>query len=89
MAVCAGSGGDFIEDAKRMGADAFLTGEIDHHEALLARSLGLFTIAAGHYHTERPVLTAIRGYLGKCFKKDGICDIIIQIADEEPAFSLL
>ena len=38
------------------GADAYITGEMKHHQALDARFLGLNVIEAGHYETERVVL---------------------------------
>ncbi len=56
VAVLGGSGGDTIYSAKAVGADALVTGEIRHHQALEAGVLGLAVIEAGHYETERVVL---------------------------------
>lgn len=36
------------------GADAYVTGELKHSEALLARDAGLTVVAAGHFETEAP-----------------------------------
>lgn len=52
VAVCGGAGGDFIEEVFHSGAQAYVTGDISHHEALLAAELGLTLIAAGHFETE-------------------------------------
>ncbi len=65
LAVCGGSGSDFILNAARKGADAYLTGDIKYHEAQLAHELGLIIIDAGHFHTEKIILPVIRDYLVK------------------------
>ncbi|MBQ8953727.1 MAG: Nif3-like dinuclear metal center hexameric protein, partial [Clostridia bacterium] len=52
VAVLGGAGGDFYEEAMALGADAFVTGEVKHHEALAACAQGLCMIEAGHYETE-------------------------------------
>lgn len=52
VAVCGGAGGDFIKEVYSYGADAYVTGDIDHHEFLLAEELGITLVAAGHFETE-------------------------------------
>lgn len=56
VAVLGGSGGSFIREAAAAGADAYVTGDLGYHDALLAGSLGLTTIDAGHAATELPAL---------------------------------
>ena len=56
VAVLGGSGGSFIREAAASGAHAFVTGDVDYHDALLAESLGLTVIDAGHAATELPSL---------------------------------
>jgi dinuclear metal center YbgI/SA1388 family protein len=56
VAVLGGSGGSFIREAAASGADACVTGDVDYHDALLAESLGLTVIDAGHAATELPSL---------------------------------
>jgi dinuclear metal center YbgI/SA1388 family protein len=56
VAVLGGSGGTFIPEAAASGAHAFVTGDVDYHDALLAESLGLTVIDAGHAATELPSL---------------------------------
>jgi len=56
VAVLGGSGGSFIPEAAASGADAYVTGDIDYHDALLAESLGLSVVDAGHAATELPSL---------------------------------
>ena len=59
VAVLGGSGGSFIPEVAAAGADAYVTGDIDYHDALLAESLGLTAIDAGHAATELPSLAPL------------------------------
>lgn len=52
VAVVGGAGGEYAGAAADCGADAFVTGEVRHHEAIEARMRGLALYEAGHYHTE-------------------------------------
>jgi len=56
VAVLGGSGGSFIPEAAASGAHAYVTGDVDYHDALLAEPLGLTVIDAGHAATELPSL---------------------------------
>ena len=53
LAVVPGSGRSMISEAKSTGADAFLTGDIGHHEGLDAVDMGMCVIDAGHYGLEQ------------------------------------
>ena len=53
LAVVGGSGGSLVSLAFQKGADLLLTGDIGHHHALEAESLGIALIDAGHFHTEK------------------------------------
>ena len=56
LAVLGGSGGSFIPEVAASGADAYVTGDLDYHDALLAKALGLAAVDAGHAATELPSL---------------------------------
>ena len=56
IAVLGGSGSSFIPEVAASGARAYVTGDVDYHDALLAESLGLTVIDAGHAATELPLL---------------------------------
>ena len=56
VAVLGGSGGSFVREAALSDVDAYVTGDLDYHDALLAESLGLVAIDAGHAATELPSL---------------------------------
>jgi dinuclear metal center YbgI/SA1388 family protein len=53
LAVVGGSGGSLVSLAFKKGADLLVTGDIGHHHALEAESLGIALIDAGHFHTEK------------------------------------
>ncbi len=50
---CTGAGQQFIEQAARLGLDAFLSGEISEPTAHVARECGVHYFACGHHATER------------------------------------
>ncbi len=79
VALCSGSGGDLVAEAKRIGADAFLTGEAKHHEYLLSKELGISMLVAGHYETENIVCE----YLYKSLKEKFGDTIEIKMSDFE------
>jgi len=56
IAVLGGSGGSFVPQVAASGAQAYVTGDLDYHDALLADSLGIVTVDAGHAATELPSL---------------------------------
>lgn len=63
--LCSGAGGEYVHFAACRGADAYLTGEMKHHEALEAARTGLTCVAAGHYETEKPFGEFLASYLRK------------------------
>lgn len=69
VAVCGGAGMDFYIDAVKAGADAYVTGEIKHHEMLLAKEKGVTVIEAGHFETENPAMTALKNKLENHFSQ--------------------
>jgi len=58
-AVCAGSGGDLVDDAIASGAHIFLTGELRHHDALRAAAAGLTAVCTLHSASERAALAGL------------------------------
>lgn len=53
VAVSTGAGADGMLAALRAGAEAFVTGELKHNQALDAVELGIPVLEAGHYETEK------------------------------------
>lgn len=67
VAVCGGAGGDFIGAVADSGCDAYVTGDVSHHEFLDALALGLTVIAAGHFETENPVMAVLADEIKRDF----------------------
>ena len=63
VGVVGGSGGDFVGQALLAGCDTLVTADVKHHQFLEASERGLNLLDVGHYHTERPVLDAVRAFL--------------------------
>ncbi len=66
VGVCGGSGGDFIAPLADK-VDAFVTGEVRHHQWLEANDLGVTVIEAGHYATEILLVDALCRQLREAF----------------------
>lgn len=60
IAVLGGAGGSMLAEAKEVCADAYLTGEAKHHEAIAAEEMGIALLVAGHDETERIVLPTLQ-----------------------------
>ncbi|HEV2092086.1 MAG TPA: Nif3-like dinuclear metal center hexameric protein [Rubrobacter sp.] len=74
LAVLGGSGGSFVPEVAAAGADAYVTGDLDYHDALLAGSLGLAAVDAGHAATELPSLEPLARRLA------GLVDVPVGVS---------
>lgn len=63
VAICPGSGTRYASDALRVGADAYVAGELKHFDILDANSQGMAMIDAGHFETEKPGMVALSARL--------------------------
>ena len=83
-AVMPGSGGSYIQRAHELGAELLITGDVSHHQAVLARDLGMGVISAGHYELEAPGVEALaqslRGALGPGVR-------VFSVGGESPFYS--
>ena len=80
-ACCAGSCGGLFRSAAAGGADAYVTGEMRHHDALAAAAAGMTCICVGHSNSERIVLPPLRGRIRQAVA--GL-DVRISRADRDP-----
>ena len=55
VAVLGGDGRSYVDKAIFAGADVLITGDVDHHTALMARARGLSLIDVGHWGSEKQV----------------------------------
>lgn len=71
VAVCGGSGSPYVEDARRAGAEAYLTGDLKHHTVVEAGTergpAAMALLDAGHWATEAPWLDDLAGRLRERF----------------------
>ena len=77
-AVLPGSGKEEIDLAVRMGADVYVTGDMNHHAGLDAVEKGIAVIDAGHYGVEKLFVPYMKDYL--CRK---LPELEVIIAPEE------
>ncbi len=56
VAVVGGDGEHYIKDAVNAGADLYISGRLSYNDMTDAHAYGMSMCAAGHYHTENPVL---------------------------------
>ena len=62
-ATCPGAGGSELKEALKAGAQAFITGDISHHEGIDAAAQGMMIIDAGHYGLEHIFMDFMEGFL--------------------------
>jgi dinuclear metal center YbgI/SA1388 family protein len=67
VAIVAGAGAGYLDEAIALGADAFLTGEPAERVMAQAREAGVHFIAAGHYATETFGVRALGDHLAQRF----------------------
>ncbi len=72
IAICGGSGIDFLEDVYTSRADVYITGDVKYHDAQLALEKDISIIDAGHFNTEKIVLPYIKEFLDNTLK-DKVC----------------
>ncbi|HAN09960.1 MAG TPA: Nif3-like dinuclear metal center hexameric protein [Clostridiales bacterium] len=53
VAICPGSGMDYMKQAHSKDADVYITGDLKHHQALEVQEMDFLVIDASHYYTEK------------------------------------
>jgi putative NIF3 family GTP cyclohydrolase 1 type 2 len=76
--VVGGSGGGLIESAAREGADALVTGDIGHHDALSAVTHGIAVLDAGHFFTEKAAMEGFRDVMESRLREAGHGDVAVE-----------
>ena len=67
VAVSSGGGGEGVELAAKYGFDAFVTGELKHHQYLYAKQHRIAAFDAGHFSTEDVVIAPLKDLLAAKF----------------------
>ncbi len=89
VAVCGGSGASMISEALRQGADCLVTGDVKYHDAQRARAEGLALIDAGHFGTERIMVTELSQRLRKALAERQLpIEVIEMTAEQDPLVTL-
>lgn len=68
VGICSGAGGSGIFLCKKFGCDAFITGEIKHHEIIAANEMGVSVFSLGHYKSEDVVIAPLAKKLRNKFQ---------------------
>ncbi len=72
VALCTGSGAEFIGLAKVKKADVYITGDLKYHDAQRALENNLWVIDAGHFGTEKMVVDLLAEMLTKALDGKGV-----------------
>lgn len=67
VAVSSGGGGEGVELHEKYGFDAFVTGELKHHQYLYAVQHNIAAFDAGHFSTENVVIEPLKERFEKQF----------------------
>ncbi|HUV05259.1 MAG TPA: Nif3-like dinuclear metal center hexameric protein [Armatimonadota bacterium] len=79
VALLGGGAGSRIELAHSKGVDVYVTGDVNHHQFLLAKALGLNVIDATHFRTERPGMIALAPRLHEILSAE---DVTVEYVDD-------
>ncbi|SDB98744.1 dinuclear metal center protein, YbgI/SA1388 family [Pelagirhabdus alkalitolerans] len=71
VAILGGSGEGFFTQAKRLGADVYITGDMTFHPAQDAEAIGLSIIDVGHY-VEKTMISGVKDYLTKKVEENNL-----------------
>jgi dinuclear metal center YbgI/SA1388 family protein len=78
LAICVGGGASVLKKAQ---ADVYITGEMSHHDVLVALQRGTHVLLCEHSNTERFYLPYLKSHLQKCLDD---CEIVLSESDKEP-----
>ncbi|MCL2311180.1 MAG: Nif3-like dinuclear metal center hexameric protein [Firmicutes bacterium] len=67
VAVCSGAGGNLIYEVIKNKCDAFVTGEIKHHEILLGNENDISILDVGHFKSENIMTSYLKKILQSKF----------------------
>ena len=82
VALVGGAGGALVSLASKKGADLLITGDVRHHEALEAESLGLALVDGGHFYTEKAALRPFGDRLKSALLKRNM-EVLVEVYKDE------
>lgn len=85
VGLCTGSGFEYMEKAKKMGADVYITGDLKFHESQKAIDAGMCVIDATHYASENMIVPVLCEYIrNKMREKNKEVEIITSLVNGQP-----
>lgn len=82
VAVLGGDGNKYIQQAKRAGADVYVTGDLYFHVAQDAEAIGLSVIDPGH-HVEKVMIQGVVNHMAQ-HSQNWQCEFLPSEVDTEP-----
>lgn len=82
LACCPGSGRGEMGNVLRCGVDAFLTGDMGHHDGLDYVEAGISLLDAGHYGLEHVFVPAAAAYMRKHFPAVQVIEAEVRFPEE-------
>ena len=86
VAICPGAGRSFLKESMQAGAQAYITGDIGHHDGLDAREQGLVVLDAGHFGIEQIFTEEIESYLREQLSAEVA---VLTMTGQEPFVSIV
>jgi putative NIF3 family GTP cyclohydrolase 1 type 2 len=83
-ALCGGSGGDLIGPAQARGAQAYITGEVRHHQAVPGPEKDFAIIEVGHFASEVVFMTAWAEQVNQLFQQQELA-VQVRVATSQSA----
>ncbi len=83
IAVCSGSGSDYLETVEELECDALITGDASHHSFLDADESDMLLIAAGHFETENIAIEPLMNKIKNQF------DVVCLMAEQTSPINII
>jgi len=87
IAICGGSGMSLLKAARFKGADVLVTGDVKYHEAREAEDYGIAVVDAGHFSTERLMISGLALALEKELTLSGFKAELLSFEGEKEPFN--
>lgn len=87
VALCGGSGVSLLREARFKGADLLVTGDVKYHDAREAEAHGIALVDAGHFATERLMISGLADALGNELALRGFTADLVKFDGEKEPFS--
>jgi dinuclear metal center YbgI/SA1388 family protein len=89
LALCSGSGGDLVDNARQQGAQVYLTGEVRHHQIPPGFGEEFAVLAVGHFASEAVYMEPWAGELRDLFREAGLSLEVMAAGTMAPPYDYL